>query len=132
MKVSDEYASEHLELHCSNLDWWMDNLVTVLSSHRKTAPAGAAGGQPGQTGLNLVERADGSVSDLAGNDKPRWQWAMSSSCIRPAEADTASEAGGRGGEQHQTCELVIRRSGGMGRDASYHDPRIAAAAISPP
>jgi 5-oxoprolinase (ATP-hydrolysing) len=43
--------------------------ATVLSSHRKTAPAGAAGGQPGQVGLNLVERANGTTSQLAGNDE---------------------------------------------------------------
>jgi 5-oxoprolinase (ATP-hydrolysing) len=43
--------------------------ATVLSSHRITVPAGAAGGQPGSPGLNLVERSDGSVEPLAGNDK---------------------------------------------------------------
>jgi 5-oxoprolinase (ATP-hydrolysing) len=43
--------------------------ATVLSSHRKTAPAGAAGGKPGQVGLNLVERADGTFADLDGNDE---------------------------------------------------------------
>jgi sulfopropanediol 3-dehydrogenase len=24
--VSDRYASEHLEVHCADLDWWLDNL----------------------------------------------------------------------------------------------------------
>ena len=24
--VSDDYASEHLEIHCADLDWWLDNL----------------------------------------------------------------------------------------------------------
>ncbi|MDU9005333.1 hydantoinase B/oxoprolinase family protein [Sedimentitalea todarodis] len=43
--------------------------ATVLSSHRKTVPAGAAGGQPGLTGLNFVERANGETSPLAGNDE---------------------------------------------------------------
>ncbi len=43
--------------------------VTVLSSHRKTVPAGAAGGHPGKTGANSVERADGSSEPLAGNDQ---------------------------------------------------------------
>jgi sulfopropanediol 3-dehydrogenase len=26
VKVSDEYASEHLEVHCVDLDWWLANL----------------------------------------------------------------------------------------------------------
>ncbi len=43
--------------------------ATVLSSHRKTAPAGVAGGQPGQTGVNFIERACGAVHPLGGNDE---------------------------------------------------------------
>jgi 5-oxoprolinase (ATP-hydrolysing) len=43
--------------------------ATVLSSHRKTAPAGAAGGRPAMTGSNCVERADGSIVQLSGNDE---------------------------------------------------------------
>lgn len=42
--------------------------VTTLSSHRIVPPHGAAGGQPGQTGENSVERASGAVEALAGND----------------------------------------------------------------
>tara|TARA_R110000787_G_scaffold181008_3_gene293082 strand:- start:15953 stop:17260 length:1308 start_codon:yes stop_codon:yes gene_type:complete len=26
VQVSDEYASEHLEVHCTDLDWWLDSL----------------------------------------------------------------------------------------------------------
>ncbi|MCG8562748.1 MAG: histidinol dehydrogenase [Hyphomicrobiales bacterium] len=26
VRVSDEYASEHLEVHCADLDWWLANL----------------------------------------------------------------------------------------------------------
>ena len=26
VKVSDDYASEHLEVHCADLDWWLANL----------------------------------------------------------------------------------------------------------
>lgn len=29
--VSDDYASEHLEVHCDDLDWWLDNLVNYGS-----------------------------------------------------------------------------------------------------
>ena len=43
--------------------------VTVLSSHREVPPHGAAGGQPGGTGKNSIERADGTVEQLAGNDE---------------------------------------------------------------
>ncbi|TVP69695.1 MAG: histidinol dehydrogenase [Rhodobacteraceae bacterium] len=31
VKVSDEYASEHLEVHCADLDWWMANLTNYGS-----------------------------------------------------------------------------------------------------
>ncbi len=31
VKVSDDYASEHLEIHCSDLDWWTANLTNYGS-----------------------------------------------------------------------------------------------------
>ena len=43
--------------------------ATVLSSHRLIPPHGAAGGGPGATGRNAVERADGGVEALDGNDQ---------------------------------------------------------------
>ena len=43
--------------------------VTVLSSHRVTRPAGAAGGGDGLPGVNAVIRADGTREDLGGNDE---------------------------------------------------------------
>ena len=46
-----------------------DVTVTVLTSNRSKQPHGAAGGQPGQSGQNAVERADGSVVSLKGNDQ---------------------------------------------------------------
>ena len=27
VQISDEHSSEHLEVHCQNLDWWLDNLT---------------------------------------------------------------------------------------------------------
>nr|WP_210382235.1 histidinol dehydrogenase [Jiella sonneratiae] len=30
-EVSDSYASEHLEVHCDDLDWWLENLVNYGS-----------------------------------------------------------------------------------------------------
>ena len=41
--------------------------VTTLCSHRLTEPYGLAGGQAGERGRDMVERADGSVEELAGN-----------------------------------------------------------------
>jgi 5-oxoprolinase (ATP-hydrolysing) len=43
--------------------------VSTLSSHRRVAPYGLAGGAPGQLGGQWVERADGSVTGLAGCDR---------------------------------------------------------------
>jgi 5-oxoprolinase (ATP-hydrolysing) len=49
---------------------FLDNMTaTVLSSHRNTKAFGCAGGQPGKSGKNLVERADGSIEYLEGNDE---------------------------------------------------------------
>ncbi|MBU2867348.1 hydantoinase B/oxoprolinase family protein [Pacificibacter marinus] len=42
--------------------------ATVLSSHRETAPHGASAGQAGSTGENSINRADGTVEYLKGND----------------------------------------------------------------
>jgi 5-oxoprolinase (ATP-hydrolysing) len=42
--------------------------VTVLSSHRKTAPHGAAGGKSGSKGSNSVLRKNGNIEKLEGND----------------------------------------------------------------
>ena len=39
--------------------------AAILSNHRRVAPFGAEGGQAGATGVNRVERADGSVEPLA-------------------------------------------------------------------
>jgi len=38
--------------------------AAILSNHRRTAPFGAAGGEPGAVGVNRVERADGAVQQL--------------------------------------------------------------------
>ncbi|OED44569.1 5-oxoprolinase [Chromatiales bacterium (ex Bugula neritina AB1)] len=38
----------------------------ILSSHRKVAPAGLAGGHPGQTGSTHVRRNDGTLEELDG------------------------------------------------------------------
>ncbi|MGB0959182.1 MAG: hydantoinase B/oxoprolinase family protein [Halocynthiibacter sp.] len=43
--------------------------ATVLSSHRDVPPHGASGGMPGAVGENHVERADGSIVPLRGNDE---------------------------------------------------------------
>ena len=40
--------------------------AAVLSSHRKVPPYGMAGGEPGALGVNKVERADGTIEEVAG------------------------------------------------------------------
>jgi 5-oxoprolinase (ATP-hydrolysing) len=42
--------------------------VTTLASHRRVPPYGMAGGSPGALGRHWLERADGTVSALAGCD----------------------------------------------------------------
>ena len=42
--------------------------LTVLSHHRLIAPYGLAGGAPGRCGRNWVERADGTVREMTGQD----------------------------------------------------------------
>ena len=42
--------------------------LTVLSQHRLVAPYGLAGGGPGECGRNRVERADGTVHEMGGQD----------------------------------------------------------------
>ncbi|MQA82554.1 MAG: 5-oxoprolinase [Streptosporangiales bacterium] len=42
--------------------------VSTLSGHRRVPPYGLAGGSPGGLGRNRVERADGTVDDMAGCD----------------------------------------------------------------
>ncbi|MET8247891.1 hydantoinase B/oxoprolinase family protein [Streptomyces sp. NPDC005202] len=42
--------------------------VSTLSQHRRVAPYGMAGGEPGALGANGVERADGTLVELGGSD----------------------------------------------------------------
>ncbi|MEU1668657.1 hydantoinase B/oxoprolinase family protein [Streptomyces sparsogenes] len=42
--------------------------VALLTGHRRVPPYGMAGGEPGARGVNLVERADGTVDRLGGCD----------------------------------------------------------------
>jgi 5-oxoprolinase (ATP-hydrolysing) len=42
--------------------------VTTLASHRRVAPYGLAGGEPGSLGRHWVRRADGSVTPMLGCD----------------------------------------------------------------
>ena len=48
-------------------------ITTVLTSHRITRPFGVDGGEPGAPGRNVVERADGRVEELQGNDETEMQ-----------------------------------------------------------
>lgn len=42
--------------------------TTILTSHRRVPPQGAAGGGPGAVGRNAVVRSDGETLELEGND----------------------------------------------------------------
>ena len=42
--------------------------AAILASHRTVAPPGLAGGRPGAVGRTAIERADGSVEELAAAD----------------------------------------------------------------
>ena len=42
--------------------------VTTLSLHRSTDPYGLTGGEAGARGRNRIERADGSIEELADTD----------------------------------------------------------------
>ncbi|KAA8969653.1 hydantoinase B/oxoprolinase family protein [Mycobacterium sp.] len=61
--------------------------ATILSGHRRIAPYGMAGGSPGQLGRNWVQRADGSIDELAGCD---------STAVRPGDALVIETPGGGG------------------------------------
>jgi 5-oxoprolinase (ATP-hydrolysing) len=61
--------------------------ATTLSSHRDTDPYGLAGGGPGARGHNYVERADGTVDELKGNDETE---------MRPGDVFVLETPGGGG------------------------------------
>lgn len=42
--------------------------TTVLTSHRRVPPRGAEGGKPGAIGRNAIQKADGTIIELSGND----------------------------------------------------------------
>jgi 5-oxoprolinase (ATP-hydrolysing) len=42
--------------------------AAILSGHRRIAPYGMAGGEPGMLGKNWVQRTDGTVVQLGGTD----------------------------------------------------------------
>jgi 5-oxoprolinase (ATP-hydrolysing) len=42
--------------------------LVILSNHRVVPPYGMAGGEPGQCGKNWVERADGTIVNMTGQD----------------------------------------------------------------
>ena len=46
-----------------------DMKANVLSGHREVPPYGLAGGDTGKVGRNTVERADGTITQLAGTDQ---------------------------------------------------------------
>ncbi len=61
--------------------------VSTLSGHRRVPPYGMAGGSPGALGTNRVERADGTLVELAGCD---------SVDVRPGDVLVVETPGGGG------------------------------------
>ena len=61
--------------------------VSTLSGHRRVAPYGLAGGSPGALGRNRIERADGTVTEMAGCD---------SVDVRPGDVLVIETPGGGG------------------------------------
>ncbi|MEN8219886.1 MAG: hydantoinase B/oxoprolinase family protein [Pseudomonadota bacterium] len=47
--------------------------ASILSGHRRVPPYGMAGGEAGQTGINWVQRVDGTKEDLAGTGSVEMQ-----------------------------------------------------------
>ncbi len=47
--------------------------AAILAGHRRIAPYGLAGGQPGALGRNYVERADGSRLELGSQAEVQMQ-----------------------------------------------------------
>ncbi|MFF3887946.1 hydantoinase B/oxoprolinase family protein [Streptomyces sp. NPDC001914] len=72
--------------------------VSTLSQHRRVPPYGMAGGEPGALGVNRIERADGSVTELGGSD---------AADVRPGDV------------------LVIETPGGGGYGPPPHDTHTA-------
>jgi len=61
--------------------------VSLLTSHRVVPPYGMAGGEPGETGVNMVIRSDGSSESLSGT----------ASCeVKPGDVMQISTPGGGG------------------------------------
>jgi len=61
--------------------------VTLLSSHRRVAPYGMAGGGPGALGRQWIERADGTIEQVGGRD---------SVDVRPGDVFVVETPGGGG------------------------------------
>ena len=61
--------------------------AVMLSNHRRVAPFGVAGGAPGATGRNWLERADGTVEEFP---------AAFSAAVQPGDVIVIQTPGGGG------------------------------------
>jgi 5-oxoprolinase (ATP-hydrolysing) len=69
--------------------------AAILSSRRRIAPFGMAGGDPGQPGRNFVQRANGDIELLQGTDRVER--------IAPGDVFVIETPGGGGfGPEHKT------------------------------
>ncbi|MCX3064260.1 hydantoinase B/oxoprolinase family protein [Streptomyces beihaiensis] len=80
--------------------------VSTLSQHRRVPPYGMAGGRPGALGVNSVERADGTVTRLAGSDTAE---------VRPGDVLVVETPGGGGYGEPETAEQDSTRHDQPGR-----------------
>ena len=64
--------------------------AVMLANHRRIAPFGVAGGTPGATGKNWIERTSGGHQEFDATFATVVARDESSSCRRPAAADSAS------------------------------------------
>ncbi len=96
-EVSDRYASEHLEVHAKDLDWWLANLTCYGS-------------------LFLGEETTVAFGDKASGPEPR-----------PAHARRGALLGrALGAQVHQDGDLAAHDARGEPRDRAGHRAHLAA------
>lgn len=107
-RLSDEYAPEHLEVHCQDLDWWFDNLTTYgclfLGEETTVAYGDKASGPNHILPTNKAARYSGGLSVGKFIKAVTWQ-RMAREANRKIAAVSARIARLEGMEAHaRSCE----------------------------
>lgn len=107
-RLSDEYAPEHLEVHCQDLDWWFDNLTTYgclfLGEETTVAYGDKASGPNHILPTNKAARYSGGLSVGKFIKTVTWQ-RMTREANRKIAAVSARIARLEGMEAHaRSCE----------------------------